>query len=65
MCDHRIKDLTPLRKLKKLTYLNLSQNQISDIRPLTSEQQEGRNRKPKQWSSEIASAESHCCVGLF
>ena len=36
MCDHRIKDLTPLRRLKKLKYLNLSQNQISDIRPLTS-----------------------------
>ena len=36
MANHCIKDLSPIKPLKQLKYLNLAHNQISDIRPITS-----------------------------
>ncbi|KNB44901.1 hypothetical protein JH06_3806 [Blastocystis sp. subtype 4] len=36
ICCHNIQDLTPIKRLSKLKYVNISRNAISNIKPLTS-----------------------------
>ena len=35
LCGHKLVDLSPISSLRKLKYVNLSNNAISNIRPLT------------------------------